>query len=188
MDRLTPSLSLLVAIDAGCFRAEVFEMFRLMLGGWICCLGRRTISRVWETTGLSQTQDHSPAFRLFSQAVWNWDEVCRLLLLDILAHLVPGTEVWLVVDDTLCHKRGGHVAFGGIFLDAVLSTAKHKVFRYGNNWVTLGVVVRLPFRQDRFYCLNVLWRVATRPGNCVKASRHSRSSATWGAARRCECA
>jgi len=57
MDRLTPSLSLLVAIDAGCFRAEVFEMFRLMLGGWICCLGRRTIRRVWETTGLPQTQD-----------------------------------------------------------------------------------------------------------------------------------
>lgn len=174
MDRLTPSLSLLVAIDAGCFRAEVFEMFRLMLGGWICCLGRRTISRVWETTGLSQTQAHSPAFRLFSQAVWNWDEVCRLLLLDILTHLVPGTEVWLVVDDTLCHKRGGHVAFGGIFLDAVLSTAKHKVFRYGNNWVTLGVVVQLPFRQDRYYCLNVLWRVCEKRGAKTKAEHRTK--------------
>jgi hypothetical protein len=174
MDQLTPSLSLLVAIDAGCFRAEVFAVFRVMLGGWICCLGRRTISRVWETTGLSQTQDHSAAFRLFSQAVWNWDEVCRLLLLDLVAHLVPGTEVWLVVDDTLCHKRGGHVAFGGIFLDAVLSTAKHKVFRYGNNWVTLGVVVSLPFRPDRYYCLNVLWRVSAKRGAKTKAEHRTK--------------
>jgi len=174
MDQLTLSLSLLVAIDANCFRGEVFEMFRLMLGGWICCLGRRTISRVWETTGQSQTEDHLAAFRLFSQAVWNWDEVCRLLLLDILAHLVPGTEVWLVVDDTLCHKRGGHVAFGGIFLDAVLSTKKHKTLRYGNNWVTLGVVVQLPFRKDRFYCLNVLWRVCEKRGSKTKAEHRTK--------------
>ena len=113
MDQLTSSLAVLVAIEASCFRVEVFEMFRMILGGWICCLGRPTLRRVWETTGHSQSQDHSAAFRLFSEAAWNWDEVCRLLLLDILAHLVPGTAVWLVVDDTLCHQRGAHVAFGG---------------------------------------------------------------------------
>ena len=165
MDQLTPSLAALVAIDAGCFRVEVFEMFRSMLGAWIVCLGRRTISRVWETTGRSQSEDHSAAFRLFSEATWNWDEVCRLLILDILAHLVPGMHVWLVVDDTLCHKRGAHVAFGGIFLDPVMSTAKRKLFRFGNNWVTLGVVVQLPFRPDRYYCLNVLWRVCEKRGS-----------------------
>ena len=168
MNQLTSSLSALVGIYAGCFRAEVFRMFRYMLGGWIVCLGRRTISRVWETTGLSQDHDHSAAFRLFREAVWNWDEVGRLLILDIVAHLVPGMQVWLVVDDTLCHKRGGHVAFGGIFLDAVLSTAKHKIFRFGNNWVTLGVVVQLPFRPDRYYCLNVLWRVCEKRGAKAK--------------------
>jgi len=168
MDQLSSSLAALVGIEAGCFRVEVFEMFRIMLGGWICCLGRRTLSRVWETTGHSQSQDHSAAFRLFSEAVWNWDEVCRLLLLDILAHLVRGTEVWVVVDDTLCHKRGAHVAFGGIFLDPVLSSSKHKIFRFGNNWVTLGVVVQLPFRPDRYYCLNVLWRVCEKRDHKTK--------------------
>jgi hypothetical protein len=165
MDQLTPSLAALLCLESRCFRGEVFQMFRTMLGAWIVCLGRRTISRVWETTGLSQSQDHSAAFRLFSDAVWNWDEVCRLLLLEIVTYLVPGMEVWLVVDDTLCHKRGGHVAFGGIFLDAVLSSSQHKTFRFGNNWVTLGVVVQLPFRQDRYYCLNVLWRVCEKRGN-----------------------
>ena len=94
---------------------------------------------------------------------------------DIIAHLVPGTEVWLVADDTLCHKRGAHVAFGGIFLDAVLSSAKHKVFRYGNNWVTLGVVVQLPFRRDRYYCLNVLWRVCEKRGVKTKAEHRTKS-------------
>jgi hypothetical protein len=146
-----------------------------MLGGWIVCLGRRTISRVWETTGWSQTKDHSAAFRLFSEAVWNWDEVCRLLVLEIVVYLVPGSEVWLVVDDTLCHKRGSRVAFGGVFLDAVLSSSRHKVFRFGNNWVTLGVVVRLSFRQDRYYCLNVLWRVSEKQGNKPRDQHRTKS-------------
>ena len=138
MDQLIPSLQdLLVAVGSP-FRHEVPWLFSRMVAAWIVCLGRRSVSRVWETTGQSGRRDHSAAFRLFSQAAWNWDEVCRLLLIQILARLVPGTYVWLVVDDTLCHKRGAKVAFGGIFLDAVLSSKRHKVFRFGNNWVLLG--------------------------------------------------
>ena len=175
MDQLNGSLSFLVGMYGPSFRPEVFRMFQLMLGAWIVCLGRRTVSRVWETTGHSQHVDHSAAFRLFSQAVWNWDEVCRILILQIYAALLPAAEVWLVVDDTLCHKRGGRVAFGGMFLDAVLSTKKKKVFRYGNNWVTLGIVVKLPFREDRYYCLNVLWRVFEKQGNKPRAQHRSKS-------------
>src|SRR5262245_8803565 len=132
-----------------------------MVTAWVVCLGRRTLSRVWETTGRAADHDHAAAFRLFSAARWNWDELARLLLVRLLAALVPGTRVWLVVDDTLCHKRGAKVAFGGIFLDAVLSSKRHKVFRFGTNWVTLGLVVQLPCRADRFFCVNILWPVST---------------------------
>ena len=122
MDQLIPSLVVLVEPFAVAFRKEAFDMFRLMVGAWVVCLGRRTISRVWETTGQSEARNHAAAFRLFSEAAWNWDEVCRILICAIVAHLVPGMRIWVVVDDTLCHKRGAKVAFGGIFLDAVLST------------------------------------------------------------------
>ena len=81
----------------------------IFFSAWIVCLGRHTISRVWETTGHASSEDHSPAFRLFNQAVWNWDELCRILLLSLLTVLVPGTTLWLVTDDTLCHKRGAKV-------------------------------------------------------------------------------
>jgi hypothetical protein len=164
MDQLTPTLAILLELFRPCFRPEVFIMFRWTVGGWIVCLGRRSISRVWETTGRSQHQDHSAAFRLFSQAGWNWDELCRILLLALLAQFVPGMRVWIAVDDTLAHKRGAKVAFGGIFLDAVLSTKRHKVFRFGNNWVKLAVLVQLPFRQDRWYALPILWRVYAKKG------------------------
>jgi DDE superfamily endonuclease len=159
MDQLTPSLARLLGLFRFCFRIEVFSLFRFMFTAWVVCLGRRSISRVWETTGRSASEDHSKAFRLFSEAAWNWDELGRILLLKLVAAFVPGSRIFLVVDDTLCHKRGAKVAFGGIFLDAVLSSKKHKTFRFGTNWVTLGLAFQLPFRQDRFFCVNVLWRI-----------------------------
>jgi hypothetical protein len=175
MDQLIPTLQVLVVALLPAFRQEAGKMFQLMVGAWIACLGRRSISRVWETTGQAEERNHASAFRLFSQASWNWDEVCRLLLLQILAALVPGVRVWVVVDDTLCHKRGAKVAFGGIFLDAVLSTKRHKVFRFGNNWVMLGVVVELPFRPTRYFCLPILWRVYEKRGTKTKKDHRTKS-------------
>jgi hypothetical protein len=155
LDQLTPSFCRLLDPFWVCFRCEAFSTFCSMVTAWVVCLGRRSISRVWETTGRSASEDHSKAFRLFSEAAWNWDEIGRILLVKLLAAFVPGSRVWLVTDDTLCHKRGARVAFGGIFLDAVLSSKSHKVFRFGTNWVTLGLVVELPFRKDRSFCLRV---------------------------------
>ena len=175
MDQLIPTLGVFLALFAPAFRQEVFGTFRQMVVAWIVCLGRRSISRVWETTGKSAKQDHSAAFRLFSQAVWNWDEVCRILLLAILEKLVPGMRLWVVVDDTLCHKRGAKVAFGGIFLDAVLSTKRHKVFRFGNNWVMLGIVIELPFRKNRYFCLPIMWRVYEKRGTKTKQEHRTKS-------------
>jgi DDE superfamily endonuclease len=174
VDQLIPTLFDLLAPLAPVFRKEVFLTFQRMVGAWIVCLGRRTISRVWETTGRSRSEHHASSFRLFAQAVWNFDDVMRLLLVALLQTFVPGLRVWVVVDDTLCHKRGAKVAFGGIFLDAVLSTRKHKTFRFGNNWVLLGLVVSVPFRRDRPFCIPLLWRVYEKRGAKTKAEHRTK--------------
>ena len=80
MDQLIPSLDSLLAPLAVAFRTEVFALFRRMVAAWIVCLGRHTICRVWETTGQARQRNHAAAYRLFSQAVWNFDEVARVLL------------------------------------------------------------------------------------------------------------
>jgi hypothetical protein len=164
VDQRIPSLASLLAPLAPAFRHEVFRTFCLMTGAWIACVGRRTISRVWETTGRTRSRHHAAAVRLFSQAVWNGDEVRRLRLVAILQTFLPGTRVGVVVDDTLCHKRGAKVAFGGLFLDPVLSSKRHQTVRFGNNGVLLGWVVSFPFRRDRSFCRPLLWRVYEKRG------------------------
>jgi len=192
MDQPIATLDVFLALFASAFRREVFATFRQTVVAWIVCLGRRSISRVWETSGKSENQDKSAAFRLFSEARWNWDEMCRILLLAMLAKLVPGRRLWVAADDTLCHKRGAKVAFGGIFLDAVLSSKRHKVFRYGNNWVMLGLIIELPFRPNRYFCLPIMWRVYEKRGSKTKREHRTKNHlaaemvavlASWAAGR-----
>jgi hypothetical protein len=171
MDQLIPSLAALVEPFRDCFRIEVIQTFQTLMAGWIICLGPHTISEVWQATGLAAKRHHDTAYAVFHSAAWEWEDLGMVLATLVLTHLIPGGVVWLVVDDTLCHKRGAKVAFGGIFLDAVLSSKKHKTLRFGLNWVVLGIAVPLPFRQDRYFCLPMLWRLYRKKGQPGHQSR-----------------
>ena len=164
MDYPIASFAALLDFFSPCFRAEVFGTFKAMVSAWALCPGPRTISEVWQATGLAARRHHDTAYALFHSARWDWDELGKILALVIVARLVPTGVVWLVVDDTLCHKRGANVAFGGFYLDAVMSTKKQKHLRFGLNWIVLGIAVELPFRKDRYFCLPVLWRVYRKKG------------------------
>jgi hypothetical protein len=171
MGHLIPSLSALLDAFADCFRHEAFQTFRLLVAAWAVCPGPHTISEVWQATGLAAKRHHDLAYALFHSARWGWDDVGKALVLLIVAHLAPTGTVWLAVDDTLAHKRGAKVAFGGFFLDAVTSTRKRKNFRFGLNWVVLGIAVRLPCRDDRYFCLPVAWRVYRKKGTAGHRKR-----------------
>ena len=164
MHQLIPGLATLIGPLRDCFHPSVFSTFQSLIAGWIVCLGPRTISEVWQATGLAAKRHHDTAYAVFHSAAWHWDDLGLILATLILSHLVPDGIVWLAVDDTLCHKRGAKVAFGGFFLDPVLSTRKHKTFRFGTNWVVLGIAVPLPLRPDRYFCLPVLWRAYRKKG------------------------
>ena len=177
MDQLIPSLVELIAPFRDCFRVEVFQTFQALLAGWVVCLGPHTISGVWQATGLAAKRHHDTAYAVFHSAAWEWDDLGIVLATLILTHLIPGGVAWVVVDDTLCHKRGAKVAFGGIFLDAVMSSKGHKTFRFGLNWVVLGLAVPIPMRPDRYYCLPVLWRLYRKKGQAGYQTRPQAAAA-----------
>lgn len=165
MGHLTLSLAELLGQFRGGFaRPESFAVFQPVVVAWVLCLRCRTLTEVWQLTGLGPKMHYDAIYSLFASANWDWDELGTLLCLLILTHLVPFGPVSIAVDDTLCHKRGKMVAFGGIFLDPVLSTRSRKILRFGLNYVVVCVVVYLPFRPDRYFALPVLWRVFRKKG------------------------
>ena len=153
MAYLIPSLLVLLEAFRPCFRREAFHNFRTAVCAWLLCLGRRTLSEVVQAGGLPADKHHDALDHLFAHAAWEPNDVGERLAWQLIQRFAPTGRLWLVVDDTLCHKRGAKVAFGGIFLDAVLSSKRRKVFRFGVNHVVLGLAVRLPGRPDRCFCL-----------------------------------
>jgi hypothetical protein len=171
VDQVIPSLADLLGHFRPCFRQEAFLNFQQVFVAWLLCPGTRTLTEVWQVCSLRSRRHFTAVYHLFAYAKWDWDELGAILCLLILAHLVPFGPVWIVVGDTLCHKRGKRVAFGGIYLDPVLSSKTRKVFRYGLNYVVLGLAVRLSFRPDRHHCLPVLWRVFRKKGTAGHQKR-----------------
>jgi hypothetical protein len=165
VDHLIPSLAELLAPFRGCFRQEAFVNFACVVEAWLICLGPRTLSEVWQFSVLNRFRHYCAIYDLFSRANWDFDELGKILLALLLLEFAPSGVVWLAVDDTLCHKRGKRVAYGGIFLDPVLSSKSRKVFRYAVNYVVLALVVQPPFRPDRTFALPVLWRAFRKRGH-----------------------
>ena len=72
----------------------------------------------------------------------------------IVVALNPRGLLYLVVDDTLLHKRGKHVYGLGWFRDAVASTAKRVATASGNHWVVVGLAICIP-GTTKIYCLPI---------------------------------
>lgn len=163
MDYVIPSLAELLGRFRSCFRLEAFATFQHVVAAWLVCPGPRRLTEVFQASALTG-RHFSVIYHLFARAAWRWHELGAALLLLLIDQFAPRGALWLVVDDTLCHKRGAKVAFGGIFLDPVLSSKSRKALRFAVNYVVLGLAVRLPFRPDRCFCLPVLWRVFIKKG------------------------
>lgn len=145
---------------APCFTAPSFQNFLIVISGWIQCLNRHTITGMMEAAGVVGVVHHERFHRLFSKAVWDLDDVAKVLFLLLVKEFV-GMEGVIVLggDDTLSKKTGRKIFGAGYWRDGVLSTPNHVVTRWGLNFVTLGLVVRCPLWPRRDLCFPFLVRL-----------------------------
>jgi hypothetical protein len=90
MDQLIPGLAALVEAFGDCFHPQVFSTFQALIAGWVICVGPRTISEVWQATGLAAERHHDTAYAVFHSAASEWDDLGIILATLILTHLIPG--------------------------------------------------------------------------------------------------
>jgi DDE superfamily endonuclease len=164
VDQTIPSLAELLAHFRPCFRSEAFFDFSAFVQAWLICIGPRRLSELWQFAFLGRLRRYGCVYDFFSRARWDWDDLGKALLALLILEFAPSGLVWVAVDDTLCHKRGKRVAFGGIFLDPVLSSRSRKILRFAVNYVVLALVVVPPFRPDRTFALPLLWRAFRKKG------------------------
>jgi hypothetical protein len=157
------------------FTEPSFLRFLVLFAGWVGCGGTHAVTEALVAAGVAGEQHHAAFHRFFSRARWSADEVGRLLLLK-LAALGP---LRLVLDDTLCSHKGPKVFGLGSHLDAVRSTRAVHVFCFGHVWVTLAVLVHVPF-ASRPWALPVLFRLYRTQAECQKKGLAHRKKTQLG--------
>ena len=161
---MIPSLQSFVHDLQGCFTDASFVSHCQLLLGWVMCSGPHTIFHVAQTiqadTEVSRAQRHpfDRFYNFFSRAAWSVVTFGRQLAIEAVLRLKIFGPLYLVVDDTLLHKRGQHVFALGWFRDAVASTRKRVATASGNNGVVLGLAIPLPL-TGCFLCLPLAFRL-----------------------------
>ncbi|REJ65462.1 MAG: transposase [Planctomycetota bacterium] len=145
------------------------ESFVTVLTGWVFA-PRRTVTRMILAAGDSAGKHYSSYHRLFSAARWSLDAV-GLAVFELVAAWC-GDTIFVAIDDTLARKRGLKMFGVGMHHDPLLSSRGKVITNWGHSWVVLGVIVRLPFRDDHYYCLPILFRLYL---NKKKAAKHRRA-------------
>jgi hypothetical protein len=165
MWEIIPSLQALVQGYAVVFTEPTLLTFQQMILGWIMCLGKKTEYHVFETINADEEISRGARhpfdrfYNFFSRAKWDLVGLAQCIAVDVVVALNPSGCLHLLVDDTLLHKRGKKVYGLGWFRDAVASTKKRVATASGNNWVVLGLAVRVPFCPEVILCLPLLARL-----------------------------
>jgi hypothetical protein len=155
-----PSLDLVLQCLLPVFTQPSFQTHIDVLLGWVMCLGKRTEFGVFQTiqadTPLSRKERHpfDRFYNFFSRAAWRVHDLAHQVAEAIVLWLQPRGLLYLVVDDTLLHKRGKHVYGLGWFRDAVASTAKRVATASGNHWVVVALAIPIP-KTCKIYCLPI---------------------------------
>jgi hypothetical protein len=143
-----------------------FATMLVLVAGWVLTQGpMHCVTEALVVTDVARRR-HWQAFpRFFSRGTWAPDAL-GLVVLRLVRRLGAAGPLRLVLDDTLCAKKGPAVFGLGSHLDAVRSTKKRKVFAFGHSWVVLAVVVAPPF-SSRPWALPVLFRLYRTKATCA---------------------
>jgi hypothetical protein len=153
------SLDGLLFLFAGAFSAPVFETFRMLVLGFICRVGEHSVCGMLQAARLERRWHHSRGHALFAYRKWCPDQLGLLLLAFLVATFVPkDAPLVLAVDDTLFRRWGKKVYGAAWQYDGSVPAGAGSQTAYGNNWVILTLIVRLPFMR-RAVSLPVLCRL-----------------------------
>jgi hypothetical protein len=132
------------------YTQPTFQRILPLLVGAILVQGQHTVTAIYRTMRPVIRGHISTYHRVFSRASWSLWPLGKILATAILHFLPPDEPVLIPMDDTTAQHRGKHVYGKGCHHDAVRSSHKHIVYRWGHRWVVLAISVKFPFTSRRW--------------------------------------
>lgn len=108
-------------------------------------------ARVWDwaqVMGLSQDLQFQNYHRVLNRALWSSLTLSKILLGLLVAVFVPaGATLVVGADDRLERRRSAKIKAKGNFRDAARSSARQSVMSEGSRWVSMMVLVPVPWSR-----------------------------------------
>jgi hypothetical protein len=139
-----------LAVFRPCFTAPVWNHILVLVAGAVLAPGKRTVTQALRVMGLADRPGFGRYHEALNRARWDARDVSRKLLLHLLAVLSPSGEVVIAIDDTIERRWGAKIKARGIYRDPVRSSHGQFVKTSGLRWLSLAVILPVPFSRRRW--------------------------------------
>ena len=164
---------------AQAFSYRIWDLVQVLVIGAILTPGPRTVCAVLRTMGLSQETQYQNYHRVMNRAVWSGLTVSKILLGVLVTTFVgTGTPIIVGTDETLERRKGEKIKAKGVFRDPVRSSKKYTVHAYGLRWISMMLIVPVPWSQ-RVWALPFLTVLAPSENTNRKNGKRHKTSIDW---------
>jgi DDE superfamily endonuclease len=171
MPYLPEAIILVLAPFAPLFSERVWLHVQVLLLGGILAPGPRTVTAALRVMGLAMERPFTNDHRVLNRATWSALPGRRILLGLLITRLVPpGATLVLGADDPVERRSGRQITAKGCYRDAVHSTQKHVIHCFGLKWVSMMLLVPVPWSR-RVWALPFLTALC-RPAEVSTRRRH----------------
>lgn len=133
------------------FTAPTWKKVVTLLIGTLLARGRRTVTAALRQTGHQLDEQFSLFHQVLNRARWSSLEVSRRLLQVLVSSFVTaGGRVEIVIDETLERRWGHKISKRGHWRDSLRSSKKRSVSTPGLRWMSMALVVTLPWTRVRW--------------------------------------
>jgi len=161
------------------FSDRVWSHALVLVMGAILSPKQRTVTAALRVMGLSDEAHYGNYHRVLSRAVWSSLMLSRILLgLLVTLLLSADSPLLIVVDETLERRQGAKIRAKGVFRDAVRSTKERVVTCFGLRWISMMLLVRLPWAK-RAWALPFLTVLAPSERANAKLNRRHKTIVGW---------
>ncbi len=160
------------------FSAKVWRNAKILLIGAILCRKERTVAAILRVMGLGNDPHFTNYHRVLSKARWSGLHAAKILL-GLLVALVPvNLPIIIGVDDTIERRKGKKIRDKGCYRDPVRSTKKHVIRCFGLKWLSMMLIVPVPWSQ-RHWALPFLTALTPSKKANEEENRRHKTTIDW---------
>jgi hypothetical protein len=178
MPTIPPKLAPIILAFQPLMLNRTWEHAIVLLLGAILAPGKRTVSSLLRIMGRRQERRFQNYHRVLNRAAWDLRQGSAILLGLLIQTFAPRGRLLFGLDDTIERRWGPKIRARGIYRDPVRSSRSHFVKTSGLRWLSLMLLVRVPWAQ-RVWALPLLSCLAPSERFYADRKRQPKTLLDW---------